>query len=67
MKRILTLVAVIKTKRNERGYNFVIMLICMVFIKLMLSGSYTTESTFYFMLGVFVTIARDKYTRKRMY
>ncbi len=60
----LTLVALIKSKSNKKIFFFVIMLISMVYVKLMLSNSYTLEPYFYFMIGVFVAVNR-KFIKKR--
>lgn len=62
---VLTILAFIKSWRKETVLEFVVMLCCMVFVKLMLSGSYSTEATFYFMLGVFVAILRKRNIRSR--
>lgn len=55
---ILTVVAFLKTKGVEKQNNFVLMLAVLVFMKLMVSGSYTIEPYFYFLLGVYVGIIR---------
>lgn len=62
----LTVLALIKSWSHEKTFKFIVMLICMVFIKLMLSGSYVTETYFYFMIGVFVAVLRKGYTRRRV-
>lgn len=60
----LTVSALIKSKGNKKLFFFVLMLICMVYVKLMLSNTYTLEPYFYFMIGVFVTVNR-KFVKKR--
>lgn len=57
---IIAFIALSRASRNEETFYFVLMLVCMVFIKLMLSSTYTVEPYFYFMLGVFVQIIRHK-------
>jgi hypothetical protein len=42
---------------------FLVLLICWVFIKLSISGSYTKEPSFFFLLGVCVNIIRHKRNR----
>lgn len=54
----LSLVALIRSAHSLKIFYFVIMLISMVYVKLMLSNSYTLEPYFFFMIGAFVAIAR---------
>ncbi len=61
---VLTIIALVKTRRNKKIHFFVVMLISMIFVKLMLSNSYTLEPYFYFMLGVFVAVNR-KFIKRR--
>ena len=60
----LTIVALIKSRSNKKIFFFVVMLISMVYVKLMLSNSYTLEPYFYFMIGVFVAVNR-KFIKRR--
>lgn len=55
---ILTAMALVKSRNNKKRFFFVIMLISMVYVKLMLSNSYTLEPYFFFMIGAFVSINR---------
>jgi Ca2+/Na+ antiporter len=61
---VLTIIALVKTRRNKKIHFFVVMLVSMIFVKLMLSNSYTLEPYFYFMLGVFVAVNR-KFIKRR--
>lgn len=54
----LAVTALVKCRNNRKIFFFVVMLISMVYVKLMLSSSYTLEPYFFFMLGVFVDITR---------
>lgn len=54
----LSVTALIKAARSPKIFYFALMLICMVYVKLMLSNSYTLEPYFYFMIGAFVAINR---------
>ena len=56
----LTVSAFVKSYRSRHTFTLVLMLASMVFVKLMLSGSYSTELYFYFMLGVFVSVNRRR-------
>ncbi|MBE6802067.1 MAG: hypothetical protein E7530_04200 [Ruminococcaceae bacterium] len=60
----LTIVALIKSRSNKKIFFFVVMLISMVYVKLMLSNSYSLEPYFYFMIGVFVAVNR-KFIKRR--
>lgn len=62
----LTIVALIKSRSNKKIFFFVVMLISMIYVKLMLSGTYTMEPYFYFMLGVFVAVNRKFYKIRRV-
>lgn len=55
----IVLKALFKTRRDG-VFGFVLMLVCMVFTKLMLSGSYITEPYFFFMIGVAINCIRNK-------
>ncbi len=61
---VLTVVALIKSRSNKKMFFFVIMLASMIYVKLMLSNSYTLEPYFYFMIGVFVAVNR-KFIKRR--
>lgn len=61
---MLTVIALVKSRKNKKMFFFVVMLISMVFVKLMLSNSYTLEPYFYFMIGVFVAVNR-KFVKKK--
>lgn len=54
----LVIVALVKTFKARKVFTFVLMLVCMMFVKLLLSSSYTIEPYFYFMLGVLVCTIR---------
>ncbi len=56
----LTVAAFVKSYKSKQTFTFVLMLASMVFVKLMLSGSYSTELYFYFMLGLFVSVNRRR-------
>ncbi len=61
----LSVTALVKASRSPKIFYFALMLICMVYVKLMLSSSYTLEPFFYFMIGAFVAINRKcKKTKK---
>lgn len=60
----ITITALIKSRSNKKIFFFVVMLISMIYVKLMLSNSYTLEPYFYFMLGVFVAVNR-KFIKRR--
>lgn len=53
----------IKALRTQRGNRlhimFLLMLLCLTYIKLMLSGSYAVEANFFFMIGVCLTMSRE--------
>lgn len=55
----LTGFALIKS-RKSRDFKFLLMLVCLVFIKLSLSGSYVFEPYLYLMLGFSVAICRRR-------
>lgn len=54
----LSIIALIRSADNRKIFYLALMLISMVYVKLMLSSSYTIEPYFYFMIGVFVGIKR---------
>lgn len=56
----LTIGAFVKSYKSKQTFTFVLMLTSMVFVKLMLSGSYSTEMYFFFMLGLFVNVNRNR-------
>lgn len=58
-------VALYKQKNNKDLQHFIWMLVCMNFVKLMLSSTYTVEQMFYFMIGV--CIAAVHRTRSRAF
>jgi O-antigen ligase len=61
----IMILAFIKCFKSKRMFTFVLMIASMMLVKLMLSGSYSTEPYFYFMLGLFVNVIRNyKYTSK---
>ena len=58
---VLSVSALIKSRGNKKIFFFVVMLMSMVYVKLMLSNSYTLEPYFYFMMGIFVAVNRKFY------
>ncbi len=56
---VLTISALIKSRGNKKVFFFVVMIACMIYVKLMLSNSYTLEPYFYFMVGIFVAVNRN--------
>lgn len=54
----LSIIALIRSADKRKIFYLALMLISMVYVKLMLSSSYTIEPYFYFMIGVFVGIKR---------
>lgn len=62
----LSVVALVRSARSLKIFYFVLMLISMVYVKLMLSNSYTLEPYFFFMIGAFVSIARKCKRRSRL-
>lgn len=50
--------SLVKTVKSRRTFTFVLMLVCMIFVKLLLSSTYTIEPYFYFMIGVLVCTIR---------
>ncbi len=57
---VITVLALIKSRKNEGRFTFALMLISVVFVKLMISSTYTTEPLLFFMMGYFVMILRKK-------
>ena len=55
---VIIIVALAKTIKSRRAFTFVLMLVCMMFVKLLLSSTYTIEPYFYFMIGVCVSTIR---------
>lgn len=62
----LSVVALVRSARSLKIFYFVLMLISMVYVKLMLSNSYTLEPYFFFMIGAFVAISRKCKKRSRI-
>ena len=62
----LSVVALVRSARSLKIFYFVLMLISMVYVKLMLSNSYTLEPYFFFMIGAFVSISRKCKKRSRI-
>lgn len=56
---VVTILAFIKCYKSKRMFTFVLMMASMVLVKLMLSGSYSTEPYFFFMLGLFANVIRS--------
>lgn len=56
---VVPVVAVIQMW-NFKNYWFIVMLMCMVFVKLMVSGSYVYEPYFYLLIGLSVNAIRLK-------
>lgn len=63
---ILTVTALAKCRSNKKVFFFCVMLVSMIYVKLLLSSSYTLEPYFYFMIGVFVAVTRKnfKYSKR---
>lgn len=57
---LVPLRAVFRNKGDKRLLLFLIMLICMNFVKLCLSSSYILEQQFFFMMGVCIAVVRQK-------
>ncbi|MBO5896249.1 MAG: O-antigen ligase family protein [Clostridia bacterium] len=57
---VITVIALLKSRKNTRRFTFGLMLVSIVFVKLMISSTYTIEPLLYFMLGYFVLILRKK-------
>lgn len=55
----LPIIALIKTIKTDK-FNFVLMLICTVFVKLMVTGSYVTEANLFLLLGISLSIIRSQ-------
>ncbi len=56
---VLTVIALIKSNKNKELFLFVLLFVCMNYVKLMVSGTYTIEPYFFFMVGIFVSIMRN--------
>ena len=56
----LTVLSLIKTFNEEKTFCFVMLFISMMFVKLMISSTYTIEPYFFFMIGFFVSLNRKK-------
>ena len=63
----LSVAALFKSAKNEKIFYLVLMFISMVYVKLLLSSSYTLEPYFYFMIGLFVATIRKCSKHKRLY
>ena len=62
---LLTLIViVIRALKNDHD-GFLLMLVCMVFVKLMLSGSYLYEAKLFFLIGVAISVLRGKAKMQR--
>ncbi len=57
---IITVIALIKSRKNSKQFAFALMLVSIVFVKLMISSTYTIEPLLFFMMGYFVLILRMK-------
>ncbi len=55
----IPMAALVRVKRTEL-FNFVLMLLCTVFVKLMFTGSYLFEGNLFFLLGIGVSILRSR-------
>ena len=55
---LLSIIALVRSYNSLKLFYFVVMMMSMVYVKLMLSSSYTLEPYFFFMIGSFVTITR---------
>lgn len=56
---VIPVAALLKLRKTSM-FNFVLMLTCMVFVKLMVSGSYTTEAYLFLLLGICVNVFRSQ-------
>lgn len=56
----ITVRALFKIRKDRKRFAFALMLVSLVFVKLMISSTYTTEPYLFFMMGYFVLILRDK-------
>ena len=57
---VITVIALLKSRKNTGSFTFGLMLVSIVFVKLMISSTYTTEPLLFFMMGYFVLILRKK-------
>ena len=57
---VITVIALLKSRKNTGRFTFGLMLVSIVFVKLMISSTYTTEPLLFFMMGYFVLILRKK-------
>ena len=57
---VITVIALLKSRKNTRRFTFGLMLVSIVFVKLMISSTYTVEPLLFFMMGYFVLILRKK-------
>ena len=58
MLLLLSIIALVRSYNSLKLFYFVVMMMSMVYVKLMLSSSYTLEPYFFFMIGSFVAITR---------
>lgn len=56
----VTIMALIKTRKDSKRFSFALMLVSLVFVKLMISSTYTIEPILYFMMGYFALTVRKK-------
>lgn len=56
----ITIKALFKIRKDKKRFTFALMFVSMIFVKLMISSTYTTEPYLYFMMGYFVLILRDR-------
>ena len=57
---VITVIALLKSRKNTGRFTFGLMLVSIVFVKLMISSTYTIEPLLFFMMGYFVLILRKK-------
>lgn len=60
---ILLAISALYINRKSNNFYFILMMVCMVLVKLMLSGSFVYEKYFYLMIGICVSAIR--YTKGR--
>lgn len=56
--------ALIQSKKDQSQFLFLMAMICMVFVKLFLSGSYLHETQLFFLIGISLSVSR-KYRKQR--
>lgn len=57
---VITVIALLKSRKDSKQFSFALMLVSIVFVKLMISSTYTIEPLLFFMMGYFVLILRKK-------